>query len=139
MTTTATKPSPTEFGRTLLSFVAGGINPRTVWHDTLFEAIQAEDATRPALKNWVEEGMEIDTLQVTVQLPNDDHESASISTAWAPGVRILDHVGATFITLNGSRRDFNEVRSVTATRDIFVGIGKVHRDRVDLIVYRVLS
>lgn len=118
-----------------IEFVAGKMNPLSSWHGTL-AAIVERGHVSGSLKNWVHEGMELDTLQVRIKL--EDGKPAGLSDAWSPAARIVEDVTATFFTPGGSRRDFAGMVTYAATDDYWVGFDSWGKDVV-LVVYRRLS
>ncbi len=54
-----------------VQFVADRLNTQSTWADT-FAAIVAAEPRHIALKRWVAEGAELNTLQVHVHLENAD-------------------------------------------------------------------
>ena len=124
-----------EVARQWIAYVAGKLNPLNSWHGT-FEAIMERGHVRGSLKNWVHEGMELDTLQVRLSL--GDGGVVGLSDAWSPAARIVEDVTATFFTAGGSRRDFAGIVTYAATDDYWVGFDSWGKDIV-LVVYRRLS
>mgnify|MGYP003453011705 FL=1 len=124
-----------EAARQRIEFVAGKLNPLSSWHGTL-AAIVERGHVRGSLKNWVHEGMELDTLQVRVKL--EGGEPVGLSDAWSPAARIVEDVTATFFTPGGSRRDFAGMVTYAATGDYWAGFDSWGSDVV-LVVYRRLS
>lgn len=125
-----------EYADRLLRHVAAKINQRSSWAG-LLDAIIERGHVSGSLKNWIREGMELETLQLDVKL--DGAEPDGIANVWVPGARIVDHAGPTFLHLNGSRRDYAGVTTYAATSDYYVGFTGSSKDRVSLIIYRVLS
>lgn len=120
-----------------LEYVIGRLNAASEWHAILSAAL-AESGRGGSLKRWIEEGMELRTLQLDVVL--DGGEPAGIANVWVPDARIVDGVAATYFTQNGSRRDFKGVITLLERENLYVGFGdSMRRDAVALIVYRVLS
>lgn len=120
-----------------LAYVAGRIDPGSVWKGRLSGA-SAIGHVSGSLKRWIEEGREIDTLQVSIRL--DGADAAGIAGAWQPGARLVDHAGATYATFNGSRRDYLGVITYAATPDYYIGFtDSVRPGCIDMVVYWVLS
>lgn len=130
-----------EYARRRLEFVTSKLNPESSWHATLTEATrlarESDSVRRGSLKSWIDEGRELETLQLDVKL--SDAEPAGIANVWVPSARLVDGVAATYFTLNGSRRDFAGVTTLLASDSIYVGFDGKGDDRVGLIIYRVLS
>lgn len=124
-----------EAARQRIAYVTGKLNPLSSWRGTL-EAILERGHVRGSLKNWVHEGMELDTLQVRLRL--EDGDVVGLSDAWSPAARIVEDVTATFFTPGGSRRDFAGMVTYAATDDYWVGFDSWGKDVV-LVVYRRLS
>lgn len=120
-----------------LAYVLERLNARSEWH-ALLSAALAEPERGGSLKRWIEEGMELRTLQLDVHL--EDGAPVGIGNVWVPDARIVDGVAATYFTQNGSRRDFKGVATLLQRENLYVGFGdSMRRDAVELIVYRVLS
>ena len=126
--------------RERLAYVVGRCKPGTQWYEWLTEsqaiANDNDALRRGTLKSFISEGMELDTLQVTIGL--DDGKPSRLRSAWQPGARIVDGVAATYFTANGSRRDFKGIETLVCTNDLYVGFDK-WGDDVVLVAYRVLS
>jgi hypothetical protein len=125
-----------EYAARRLAYVVGKLNPLSEWHSVLSDVLEA-GATGGTLKGWINEGAELATLQLDVQL--DDADAVGIGNVWVPSARIVDGVAGSFFTLNGSRRDFAGVVTFAAHPNVYVGFTSAGNDRVGLIVYRVLS
>lgn len=98
----------------------------------------AAEPEQVALRKWIAEGQELDTLQVHVHL--EDSKPVKLSSAWSPGARIVSDARATFFQFDtGSRRDFAGLTCYAATADYWIGFGDWSGDTLELIVYRVLS
>lgn len=120
-----------------LAYVLRRLNARSEWH-ALLSAALAEPERGGSLKRWIEEGMELRTLQLDVHLENG--APAGIGNVWVPDARIVDGVAATYFTQNGSRRDFKGVTTLLQRQNLYIGFSSDSRgDRIGLIVYRVLS
>lgn len=75
------------------------------------------------VKSWASahHGSQIATLQVT-----------DTGSAWVPRVRTLDASRATFVTLDGSRRDYAGTRVVAATPEVIAFV-----DGATLVIWSV--
>lgn len=127
-----------EANRRRLDVVASKLSEKSSWHATAQRAAsiarETDEVRRGSIKSWITEGAELDTLQVTIKL--NGAEDPTVSSSWAPGSRIVDNVAGTYYTLNGSRREFAGVITITATPGLYVGITKDGGDYMTLIIYR---
>lgn len=121
-----------------LAYVLERLNSSSEWHAIISAAI-AEPERGGSLKRWIEEGMELRTLQLDVHL--DGAEPAGIGNVWVPDARIVDGVAATYFTQNGSRRDFKGVVTLLQRENLYIGFDGSFsgNDRIGLIIYRKLS
>lgn len=81
-----------------------------------------------ALKRWITSHDVLETLQVTF---TDDGRPRSL---WWPGPREVDTSAASYVRLNGSRREYRGVTCLGSSRDAWVG----QDDEGTLIVYVTL-
>lgn len=133
----AHNPATLAAARERIGFLRDKLNPLSSWHATLGEILDRGHVSG-SIRAWIAEGRELETLQVDIELA--DGAPARIYAPWVPGARICDHAGASFMHLNGSRRDFRGMVTFAATPEYWVGFSdSVQRDSITLIVYRVLS
>ncbi len=117
-----------------VQFVAERLNTQSSWSDT-FAAIVAAEPRQIALKRWIAEGAELNTLQVHVHLENA--EPVKLSSAWSPGSRIVETVRASSFTFDtGSSREYAGLTCYAATDDYWIGFNKWNDSTVELVCYR---
>ena len=99
------------------------------WAGVLTHAL--EQPHGGTLKEWFSrhDGRAVDTLQATLQSDADGFRNL-----WAPGHRVVDaHTRKTYVTLDGSRRDYADVTTLTAGH-YYVGFAKWGQG-VQILIY----
>lgn len=129
--------APRNLAEQALAYIVEKINKSSDWHAILSAALSSQERGG-SLKKWIEEGQELETLQLSVVL--EDGMPVGFRDVWKPGARLVDHVAATFFTQNGSRRDFAGIYTLVASDNLYIGYDGVFLpDALKFVIYRVLS
>lgn len=123
-----------------LRHAATKMNPLSSWADTLFTISNPDSeidggAKKVALKTWLHEGAELDTLQVTLDMTDPD--DPKVKSAWSPGLRLMEDVGPTYATwTTGSSIEFKGTHALRASETIWVGGYEWGKNTLVLCIYR---
>lgn len=87
------------------------------WREVLSSLIDYDGSGTISLKSWMQanEGANgVTTLQATFS-------GDEVVKLWGPGIRAVDASHATYVLLNGSRRDYAGMKCIKATSTTWLG------------------
>lgn len=120
-----------------LRVAADKMNPLSSWADTL-QQIVTGPPQRGALKTWAHEGMEVETLQVTMKFDQDGQPT--VSSAWSPGARLIEDMNTVRILwTTGSSAEFAGTHSYKSAPGLWCGGYEWGKNTLVLVIHRQLS
>lgn len=84
------------------------------WHDVLAALVDYDDASVIPLRTWMQGARLVTTLQATF-------DGGTLTRLWSPGLRAVDTSHASYVLLDGSRRDYAGTRCIKATTTTWLG------------------